>query len=199
MCQEKTAKENVQAHSLNIVMAKHQLEDEVEDSNLLTIYCLNHSPAPPITVNNEVNGFVIPMEVDTGTTTSLLNWDTFQKINISSQFDLSPTKCKFQTYSGKIILLKRVVKAEFSLEGKNVLITSENYPNVLGRDILGVLCLNWNELFVVLMISDCTTDVPLKNILPEYQDIFTDKLGTLKNVQVTNPFDHSAKPKLYRA
>ena len=62
-------------------MAMHQLEDEVEGSNLHTIYCLNHNPAPPIKVNIEVNGFAIPMEVDTGASTSLLNWDTFQKIN----------------------------------------------------------------------------------------------------------------------
>ena len=43
-----------------------------QDSDLLAIYCLNHNPAPPIKVNIEVNGFVVPMEVDTGALTSLL-------------------------------------------------------------------------------------------------------------------------------
>ena len=54
---------------------------------------------------------------------------------------------------------------EFSYKRKNVrskfLITHEKYPNILGRDVLGILCLNWNKLFGVSMISDCTTDVAL--------------------------------------
>ena len=72
MFQRKTAVENVWGHSLNVVMAMHQLEDESEDFDLLAIYCLNHNPAPPIKVNIEVNGFVVPMKVDTGALTSLL-------------------------------------------------------------------------------------------------------------------------------
>ena len=44
-----------------------------------------------------------------------------------------------------------------------------------------MLCLNWNRLFgIFLMISDCPTDVALKNILSEYQDVFKDELGTQK-------------------
>ena len=53
----------------------HQLEGEVEDFSLFAICGLNHNPAPPIKVNTKVNGFVIPMEGDTGTSTSLLNLD----------------------------------------------------------------------------------------------------------------------------
>ena len=75
MCQKRTAEENVPAHSSNFVTAMHQLEGEVEDFSLLTICGLNHNPAPPIKVNTKVNGFVIPMEGDMGTSTSLLNLD----------------------------------------------------------------------------------------------------------------------------
>ena len=63
------------AHSSNFVSAMHQLEGEVEDFSLLAICGLNHNPVPPIKVNTKVNGFVIPMEGDTGTSTSLLNLD----------------------------------------------------------------------------------------------------------------------------
>ena len=76
MCQKKTAEENVPAHSLNIVTAMHQLEDEVEDFSLLAICSLKYNPAPPIKVNTKVNGFVIPMEGDMGTSTRLLNLDS---------------------------------------------------------------------------------------------------------------------------
>lgn len=77
-----------------------------------------------------------------------------------------------QTYSGEIVLPKGVAKVEYSCEEKNVrfkfLTTSEKYPNVLGRDALGILRLNWNKLLGVLIISDCTVDTAMKNILSEY-------------------------------
>ena len=127
-------------------MATQQLEDEVKDSDLLAVYCLNQNPTPPIKVNIKVNGFVISMEVDTDALTNLLNWDTFQKINISSQFILSPTKCKLQTYSRDVLSSKGVVKVGFPFKGKNIrskfLIISEKYPNLLDKDVLGMY-LNW--------------------------------------------------------
>ena len=141
VCRKKTAEENVRAHYSNIVTRA-----KLEDFDLFAIYRLNYKLAPPVKVNIEGNRFVFPIEVDTGASTSLLNWDTFQKINISSQFVLSPTKCKLETYSGIVVLPKGVVEVEFSYKGKDVgskfLITSEKYQNVLGRDVLGMLCLN---------------------------------------------------------
>lgn len=79
VCRKKATEENIWAHSLNIVTATRQLKDELDNSDLLAMYCLNHNPIPPIKVNIEVNGFIIPKEVDMGTTTSQLNWDTFQQ------------------------------------------------------------------------------------------------------------------------
>ena len=70
-----TLKKCVERKLLKLVTAMYQLEDEVEDFSLLAICCLNHNPAPPIKVNTKVNGLVIPMEGDTGTSTRLLNLD----------------------------------------------------------------------------------------------------------------------------
>lgn len=141
VCRKKTAEENVRAHSSNIVTRV-----KLEDFDLLAIYRLNYKLAPPVKVNIEENRFVFPMEVNTGASTSLLNWDTFQKINISSQFILSPTKCKLQTYSRDVLSSKGVVKVGFPFKGKNIrskcLIISEKYPNLLDKDVLGMY-LNW--------------------------------------------------------
>ena len=57
---------------------------------------------PPVKVNIQVNGFAIPMEVDNDASTSLLNWDTFQKINISSQFVLWPQNTSYEHIVGKL-------------------------------------------------------------------------------------------------
>ena len=50
LCWKKTVEETVRAYSSNIAMATHQLDDEAEDSALLTISHLNHSPAPPMSL-----------------------------------------------------------------------------------------------------------------------------------------------------
>ena len=51
---------------------------------------------------------------------------------------------------------KGAVNIEFFYEGNkfrsNFLITSEMYPNVLGRDVLGMLCFDWNNVFGELKI-----------------------------------------------
>ena len=78
-----------------------------------------------------------------------------------------------------VVSPKGVVEVEFSHRGKNVrskfLIISEKYPNALDRDVLGMLWLNWNKLFGVSMISDCSMDVALNNASSEYQNVFKDK------------------------
>ena len=48
--ERKPLKETVRAYSLNIAMVTHQLDDEAEDSVLLTVSHLNHSPAPPMSL-----------------------------------------------------------------------------------------------------------------------------------------------------
>ena len=105
------------------------------------------------------NEFVIPMEVDTGASASLLIWKVSNFIVrfISNKMQVANIcwgNCFAQRSSGSWVFLQR----------KNVqlnfLITNEKYPNVLGRDVLGALLLNWNKLFLfgVSMISDCKTD-----------------------------------------
>ena len=92
---------------------------------------------------------------------------TLKKINCKSNIILSPTSCRLKTYSGKIVNLKgqcEIVnlkgqcKIEFYYENKKLktlfLITDEKSPNVLGRDILGKLKLNWVSIFNSYVVTE---------------------------------------------
>ena len=55
------------------------------------------------------------------------------------------------------------------------LITAKKSPNVLGRDILGALRLNWQRIFDSFTVSGNLTDfesAALEKSLSEYEDVF---------------------------
>ena len=166
---------------------------------MFSIYQLSNSnPSTPITVFITIANHKLPIEVDTGASISLLNWNTFQKLNCKSNISLLLTKSKLKMDSGEIVSPKVQAETEFLYEGKKIkttfLITNEQSPNVLGRDILGKLQLNWKEIFNSFVSSEVMSDnLMLDKILSDYKIVFSDELGTLKDFQAEIPVDPQVK------
>ena len=77
-----------------------------------------------------------------------------------------------------------------------------SYSNLLGRDILRKIKLNWEQLFennnreeTVKLVDN----VNLKKILSRYNSAFNNELGTLKNVEANLTVKSDAIPKFCRA
>ena len=81
-----------------------------------------------------------------------------------------------------ILLWKQKVK-------NSVLITDNKSPNVLGRDILGKLKLNWESIFNSYVVTEkCNSNnESLNKIISEYESVFSGELGTLKDVEIEIP------------
>ena len=62
----------------------------------------------------------ITVEIETGASISLINWETFKKINCKSNIILLPTSCKLKTYSGEIVNPKGQCEIEFYYENKKL-------------------------------------------------------------------------------
>ena len=95
---------------------------------------------------------------------------------------------------------------EFGYEDNKIkttfLITHERSPNVLGRDILGKLQLNWKYIFnsfVASEVNSTSDNVTLNKIISEYKVVFSDELGTLKDFQADIPIDPQVIPKYFCA
>ena len=78
-------------------------------------------------------------------------------------------------------------ETEFCYEGNKIKTTflskDERLPNVLGRDILGKLQLNWKDIFnsfVSSEVNSTSDNVTLNKIISEYKVVFSDELGTLR-------------------
>ena len=81
------------------------------------------------------------------------------------------------------------------------MITDKKSPNVLGRDILGKLRLNWETIFHSYVVTEhCISEKgSLNKIISEYESVFSDELGTLKNVEVEIPIQPNVNPNFFRA
>ena len=150
VCRKKTKSSLTIKHPSNIVSETILVENSEDD--LFSIYwLLTSNVTPPVTVFIIISDHTLPIEIDTGASISFLNLETFQKVNYESNISLLPTKSKLKTYSGEIVSPKGQSEIGFSYEGNKIkttfLITDERSSNVLGRDILGKLQLNWKDIF----------------------------------------------------
>ena len=106
-------------HSSN-VFSKTTLVKSSEDDLFLIYWLLTSNITPPTTVFITIAGHKLPIEIDTGASISLLNWETFQKINCESNISLLPTKSKLKTYSGEIVSPKGKSDIELTYEGNEI-------------------------------------------------------------------------------
>ena len=107
-------------------------------------------------------------------------------------------------YSGEIVSPKGQSEIEFCYEGNKIktifLVTDEHSADVLGRDILGKLQLNWKDIFnsfVASEVNSISDNVTLNKIIPAYKVIFSNELGTLKDFQADILKDPQVIPKYF--
>ena len=94
--------------------------------------------------------------------------------------------------AGEIIL---PVKYGSQQENLKALVVKGKGPNLLGRDWLGVIRLDWNKILQIT--SDKRSSLP--DDLSKYPDVFADGLGTLKGVQAKIYVLSDTKPKYFKA
>ena len=128
------------------------------------------------------------MEVDTGASTSLINHKTLASIQ-DENTKMEPTCSRIRTYTGEIMKPNGCANIQLEYNGQKtketVIIVDGNYSNLLGRDILRKIRLNWNELLKVNQVKEHFVDnVQLNDILIQYKNVFNSDLGTLKNVEI---------------
>ena len=100
-------------HSSNVVLETILVENSEDD--LFSIHWLLTSNVMlPITIFITIADHTLPIEIDTGASIILLNWETFQKINYESNISLLPTKSKLKMYSGEILSPNSISEIEFS-------------------------------------------------------------------------------------
>ena len=86
VCRKK-AKSNLPTQQFSNVISETTDEGQ-SDEDFLTFYQLNHKSTRPIVITISIENQNIPVEIDTGASISLINWDMFNKINGKSNIIL---------------------------------------------------------------------------------------------------------------
>ena len=77
---------------------------------------------PPVVVEAKISGTDIKMEVDTGTSTSIISKDTYNAIKRKSH-SLTYTNGKLRTYSGDFVKPEGMIEASFIYENQCLVVS----------------------------------------------------------------------------
>ena len=166
--------------STNVVNAN--CTAEVKQTADYSLYSLS-TQQNAVTVQVEVDGKSIDMLVDTGSGVTVIGERTFHDVwKHKLPLLTAASDVTLKSYTGQSITVLGKFEPSIKYNGQTVempiLIVKGDSPNLLGRDILGTITLDWANLFHV---QHATSSTKLEE---EFPDVFSDGLGTLKGEKV---------------
>ena len=161
-----------------------QLESSEEETELAVHQMGKPSVNHPITVEMSVNDKTLQMELDTGAAVSIISEDAHKKLFEDVPLHRSPIALK--TYTGEPMAVRGqlMVHVKYGSQESTLPLTvvAGNGPTLLGRDWLSQVQLNWKTIGLAAL--DHGRD-RVQGILQQYDDVFKDELGTLKDFHAT--------------
>ena len=160
-----------------------------------SLFNVRSEPETPLKVRMGINKQQVEMEVDTGASLSILSEKTFRQF--WPEQELRNSSVKIRTYTGEPLKVVGCMAADISYDDQeshvSLLVVEGQGPNLLGRDLLQHIRLNWQEIFCLQRTS------PLQHILQQHQDVFKEELGTMKGLTAKLYVDGSVTPRFCKA
>ena len=136
----------------------------------------------PITVDMEISGKALNMEVNTGAAVSIISKATYQKL--FSQVPLKSAPIRLKTYTGDPITVKgeMIAQVKYGSQRKelSLIVVKGDGPSLFGRNWLDHFQLDWKTIGLA-MLESCQARVNV--LLQRYKDVFAEGLGTMKQFQ----------------
>ena len=178
----------------NIVDAQSTPQPTAEptDYSLFTLSTTQNA----VTVDVDMDGKKVNMIVDTGAAVSLISEKTFyehwgeEKLQQADDITLT-------SYTGQSIAVLGKIEPEIKYNAQTVrmpiLVVKGDRPNLLGRNILVVMRMDWPNL---LSIQQSVTS---SKLVEEFPNVFSEGLGTLKGAKVEIYVDETIQPRFHKA
>ena len=162
------------------------------------------SSSDPVMVEVQLNGKPVRMEVDTGAAVSVMSLPCYERVKGNEQV-LRKSQLKLKTYTGEIVCPEGVGQLMVNYQGQEfdlpITVVNGSVPNLMGRDWLSRLKLQWDQLFPLNVrvqkldgVSESVAD-----LVKEFPGVFTETLGCLRDFKVRIPVGAEAQPKFYKA
>ncbi|XP_040065679.1 uncharacterized protein LOC120839450 isoform X1 [Ixodes scapularis] len=161
----------------------------LQSDDTFNVKMLSPQSRRPITVDVEVQGTSLSMELDTGATVSIIPKQQFKKFQ--PPLKLEPTELRLKTYTGEVVQPCGFVKASVRYKGQEdvlpLYVVDHNGPPLLGREWLTRLRLDWDNICGVHKLSDSHRsdaskkyEARLKELQAKYSRIFDGTLGKIE-------------------
>ena len=135
-------------------------------------------------------------EIDTGATRSIISEETYNQLR--DKVELKSSKAVLSTYTGERISVAGEVMVPVKYQDQQyclpAIVVKGPGPNLLGRDWLQVVKLNWQNIFKIQ-----EENPQLQSTLDAHGDVFSEGLGTLKGTAAKIYVDPEATPKFMKA
>ena len=179
----------------------HRINDEENEEEVLqTLNVLGLPKVQPFIVPMEINGARIDMELDTGAAMTVISKRMFEDLWGSCEKGmptLHPTATRLSTYTGEPLSIAGVAEVVVSYKSQTaslpLLVVNSKGPNLLGRNWLQVIKIDWGEIHNVRVNKN------LEELLEKHRVLFQDELGTLKGVFAKFSVDPLVSPRFYKA
>ena len=151
----------------------------------------------PIMVNVEADGQNLSMELDTGTSVSLISEKTY--LSAWTEAERPPLHCsnkKLRTYTGESIPVMGEIRVNVRTTSSEptvqlpLLVVEKKGCSLLGRDWLNQLRFNWHQIFSV-------SSAKLDGVLEKHRTVFGDDLGEYKGPPTRIIVDPSEPPHFF--
>ncbi|XP_062574192.1 uncharacterized protein K02A2.6-like [Saccostrea cucullata] len=177
--------------------------DEHQFEPMLHVHTVNNkNKVDPIILKLRIKGQPINMELDTGSSVSIIPETFYQQY--LSDVPLQGTKIKLETFTGENISPLGTVHVPVTLNRQqgnmDLVVVRQKGPALFGPDGLSQSKVNWHEVKVLkLQQTTQKTDTMLKEILNKHQAIFRSEIGKLEGITASLYLEDSAQPKFYKA
>jgi nucleoside-triphosphatase THEP1 len=188
----------------------NQLEEHSDDSSDMEAGLLNWVEAKdensvnrmtvkPITMNIDVNGRNVEMELDSGSPVSLIPVSKYREL--FADLPLQSSELRLSTFTGEPLQVCGfiAVTVQYNNQRYNMKlhVVSQGNTALFGRDWLQEIRLDWNQIH---QIKTCeTAPGSLTQITNRYSRLFSDELGKLSNFQAKLYLKDNVAPVFMRA
>ena len=181
--------------------AVHRVETQDSGGETYQLFTVKENAnSPAFCANLTINGKELLMEIDTGSSVSIISEGTFDK-RFADNILLTPSTSKLRTYTGEVMPVVGMAEVDIEYKGQkqcmSLLVVPGNGPSLLGRNWLKHIQLDWRE---VNRISTSGNSVEAAHsVLQKYPDLMRDDIGTINGVKGHLQVNSEAEPRFCKA
>ena len=179
----------------------HRVETQDSGEETYQLFTMKENAnSPAFCAHLRINGNDLVMEIDTGSSVSIISEGTFGKC-FADNILLTPSTSKLRTYTGEVMPVVRMAEVDVEYKGQkecmSLLVVPGNGPSLLGRSWLQHIQLDWRE---VHRISTSGHSVEAAySVLQKYPELMRDDIGTINGVKGHLQVNPEAEPRFCKA